>query len=65
VNVLGDAHAPEDNRAFCFGVDTGDLTDGLGGNVADGPYLLRREVLYVFLKLLEAARALGDKLVVS
>ena len=47
VDVLRDAHAPEDHRAFGGGVGARHLADRLRGNAADRRHLLGREVLRV------------------
>ena len=54
VRVLGDAHAPEDDRALGAGVEARHLADGGGGDAAHRLHLLRREVLHLRLQALEA-----------
>jgi hypothetical protein len=47
VDVLADAHAPEDDRGLGAGVEAGHLAKGRGRDAADRLHGLRREVLHV------------------
>ena len=53
VDMLGDAHAPEDDRRLGASVEAGDLAQHVGLDAADGPHLLRRVSREVALEPLE------------
>jgi hypothetical protein len=65
VDVLADAHAPEDDRGFCARIHPGDLAQGVRWNAADRRHLLRRELLDLGLQLVEAFGIAGDILLVG
>ncbi len=54
VGVLRHAHAPEDDGAFGARVGARDFAQRVGGDAADRLHLLRREILDVLGKLVEA-----------
>ena len=65
VDMLADAHAPEDDRRFCARIGPRDLAQRLRRDAADRLHLLRRELLDLLLQLLEALGVAGDVLVVG
>ena len=64
VDMLRDAHSPENDRGARTRVKPRHLAQRLGGNPADLCHLLRREGAKAFLECLEALRVAGDVLLV-
>ena len=62
VDMLRNAHPPEDHGTRRGGIAPGNLPDGLGGNPADGLHLFGAEAGHVLLDKLKPGGALLDKL---
>ena len=65
VDVLGNAHAPQDHRAPGSREHSGDLADGLRRNSAEGLHRLRREPFDVLRELFVSDRAPSDEVLVD
>ena len=65
VNVLGDAHAPEDDRRLRCRVQPRDFADGLRVDAADRRHQLRRELLHVLGERFVAGSAVADERLVD
>ena len=64
VDVLGDAHAPDDHRSFGAGIDARNFLQGFSRDAAHGRYLLRGEFRDLLLQRFIALGALCDEVII-
>ena len=65
VDVLGDAHAPQDDRRLRCRVQPGDFANGLRVDAADRSHRLRRKLLHVLRQRFVAGGAVADERLVG
>ena len=65
VDVLGDTHAPEDDRRLGSRVQPGDLADGLRVNAADRRHRFRRKLLHVLRQRFVTGGAVANERLVD